>query len=591
MALREILARFGIQVDGAEQLNKLDKSIGATKGKLGDLLGLVGGAAIVGGFRQMAGQLDQLEGHIVDTSAQLGLHTDELQRWELAGRLAGAEAADLATAFRFLQKNQADAAKDANGSQAKAFKELGLNIKDSTGELKASGPFLKEVGLAIAAIESPAKRTEALMTLLGKSGGKLGPLFNQGAAGLDQALAEIDKLGGPIGEDALANLGEFNDQMVKAEVSTNKLKVAIANKLYPTLTQLLEKTFGWSKGLQDATKNTQLLQSGLGILAVIAGKFAITTYGKYLPLIALFAAATLLVEDLTVWLQGGNSATGALLDSLFGLGTGAEVAGKVNKAFQELNATWSSGASLVDKLKGTVDALTGAEQGTTASDLETVGRGELPADSMTKVLIDELSGKSKTQYGGDSIVEGIRSGQRGNQSAGNDAAQKLAAYLPEDFEERINALPDLPFLDKAGTIADIARARAGQYASGMTPLADSAAMAGSTPDAQIKMFLMAMRESQQGTDELLAATYKSDRAIGAGGVLATDENGRTGRVGGLGEQWRVGDTAQQVTIDARQTITVEVKDGEQAKAITDAAAQQQGVMVTRAKAAVQRQPR
>src|SRR5687767_9035101 len=104
MALREVLARFGIDFDGAA-LQRADRGVAGVVDRVKGLHGILAGSAFVGavlGFtqglmnvargavemtRELANQADAIR----DTSLQLGIGGVELQRWQHAANLSGVE--------------------------------------------------------------------------------------------------------------------------------------------------------------------------------------------------------------------------------------------------------------------------------------------------------------------------------------------------------------------------------------------------------------------------------------------------------------------------------------------------------------------
>lgn len=334
MALREILANFLINVDD-KQLKAADKSIGEfTKGlkKVGAALL---GAATIGAVKSFVEEMTALEGSVTDTAAQLGIGTTALQQWRLAGKLAGAEAADVDKAFMILGKNAAGG--------AAVFNDLGIKIKDGTGQIKDTPTLMRETGLAIAGLSSPAERTKAAMEAFGKAGTKLIPMFNDGAEGVDRLLGQLEELGGGFGEEALDTVGKMGDELDRLEVATTSVKTRLAAQFFPVLSKGLEVFNKWLGQLARNKSAIQTLMVALGALgtaALIAGAQAAA---PWLALAAAIGLAFLLVQDFIVFMRGGDSVIGRALDKTFGQGTSGKLRETLKKWGQDITKAFGEG--------------------------------------------------------------------------------------------------------------------------------------------------------------------------------------------------------------------------------------------------------
>jgi hypothetical protein len=316
MALRELLAQFDVKIPIAQI-----KAGGAAVDKLGDQLKgyaqFYSSAEIVQGIRGFVEGLTQQATTLQDLSDQLSVGTQDLQRWGLAAELSGANQDTLARGLLILQKN-------AEGNE-KAFRSLGVDVRDAGGNAKETTALFREVGLAIGSLEDPSARTKAALEILGKPGAKLAPMFANGAEGLDQLLGELDRLGGGLSEDALRDINDFDDAMVRWEMRTRAVKASIAKELFPALETVMTKIGETVSAFTRGERGAQRLESALVVLGTAGAVAGLQMLAPWLPLILLIGAAYLIVDDLRVGLEGGESATGRLLDQIFGEGAGDSV--------------------------------------------------------------------------------------------------------------------------------------------------------------------------------------------------------------------------------------------------------------------------
>ena len=314
-ALREILADFSVKVD-TSAMKAADKAISGLRKSFQDAATFIGGAAVVGHVKGFVSEMINAEGQITDTSNQLGISTDDFQRWGLAAKLAGAETEDLAAGIRVLEKNMGDAAK--GGPAAAAFKSLGVAFKDASGNTRPAIETLRDVGLAIADLPGPAERTKAIMELLGKGGTKLGPLFNDGAEGLNSMLAEMDRLGGGYSKEALQAMGKLGDETDKYDFALRNLKGQIAIQVLPVLSDFLTKLNHGIGGFKLSANGAVHLKTVLITLGAIGAAVGIAALAPWALMGLAIAATVLVVDDLVTAIRGGDSLIGRFIDKLFG---------------------------------------------------------------------------------------------------------------------------------------------------------------------------------------------------------------------------------------------------------------------------------
>jgi hypothetical protein len=330
MALREVLASFGFQVDD-KKLQGAGKAVDSFSNRLKEVGGLLIGGALISGIQSFAGELIGAADALIDTSAQLGVSADALQRWQLAAKLSGAEAQDLSAGIRVLQRNMVDG--------AAKFDALGVSVKDASGNLRPSTDVLRDVGVAIASLPSEAERTAAAMDILGKSGTKLAPIFAQGGEGVDKLLAKVDELGGGLSGEALEVLGEAGDRTDEWNFAILSLKSRLAVSLFPAINQLLAFLTKALGTLTKTTQGTNIFRAALVVLGTAGAASVIKLYARFIPLAVLLAALILIVDDLITFFEGGESAFGKLLETIFGAEDAAQIARDMREDFQDLTKT------------------------------------------------------------------------------------------------------------------------------------------------------------------------------------------------------------------------------------------------------------
>lgn len=310
----------------------------------------------------------------IERQARLLLLTRrEYQEWLYVSQQAGATQRDLADTM--LQVN--DATQRALGGSKEmneAFAGIGLNV----ASLKGQNPSQLLESIA-AAIEKTSDRSKALgvvSRLLGEeSGRKFGPLLMSGVAAMRAMRQEAEALGVVMDDRAMAAAKEAAVQWRRLTSVTRGLRSELGAALAPMVTRVLRGTLDWvranreliSDRLEEWVRRLRVaieklhaavmlvggwdvvfrnVATGLGLLLLLAnlGKVqallgalevavaafgaastaTLATFGIALgPLLFILAAiayaigaVVLVFEDWYVWLIGGNSAVGALLDAV-----------------------------------------------------------------------------------------------------------------------------------------------------------------------------------------------------------------------------------------------------------------------------------
>lgn len=352
MALREVLASFGIQFDKEGNLDKADKQVDGLTEKLIGLGKTLAGAFAVKEIVAFGHELLQEADALAKQSQALGVSAAELQGWQHAAALSGSSADEFSAAFTKFTRNVNEASEAAAGPAAKAFKDLGVDIKNGSDQLGAPIDLLDGVVKGLEGIQDPAKRTALVMDLFGKSGAKLLPLFSEGEEGLRKLRAEVQELGFGFDEAFLENAQEVNDNLDRLKMGLKGVGIQVLSEVLPGITEfskgaveVAKKIIGWLKG-------TKLVQAGLTALAAkgvsmvaraIPALIAkVGGLSKALASLRSFALRTilpfLLLEDAIVFLAGGKSAIGKGLDKVFGDGTAEAARTAILKWFNDVKA-------------------------------------------------------------------------------------------------------------------------------------------------------------------------------------------------------------------------------------------------------------
>jgi hypothetical protein len=212
--------------------------------------------------KSVADQLDQL----FDVSQRTGVNVEALQAYGFAAKLAGTELETFAKSIQKLTINLGSARVDEKAQES--FTKLGLVFDDLIQ--KTPTEQFEAVADAISKITDPAERAAAAVSVFGKGGIELGPLFSEGPGALTKMREEAEKLGLVVSEDAIKSIGNMNDAFDKVFATIKALTGQIVGELAGPIAQIALDLLGLvqAAGPQQIAQN---IASGLLDFIQLAG--------------------------------------------------------------------------------------------------------------------------------------------------------------------------------------------------------------------------------------------------------------------------------------------------------------------------------
>lgn len=268
------------QADG--QLNKLGVSAKKAGAYIAGALSITALSAFV------KGSIDAADAATKSASA-VGLAVEEYTALQYAAELAGVGSAELDAGLSKLNRT-IDEAANGGKTQAEAFDRLGVSVLDAGGKLKTSDQILAEIADKFQTMPNGVQKSALAMELFGRSGAKLIPLLNGGAAGLEELRKEAEALGLVISGDMAAQAEVFNDNMTRLSKATTGAGNSIAADMLPSLVELSELLVDVNKEGSASQVIASLLGGTLKVLATVVLVTA-NAFGSLGRLIGASAAA------------------------------------------------------------------------------------------------------------------------------------------------------------------------------------------------------------------------------------------------------------------------------------------------------------
>ena len=245
--------------------------------------------AAAGAFSQFISGTAGAVASIDDLSKRTGVTTDVLQAYSLAANQSGVGIETFGKAVQRLTINLGEA-QTGNKTAIKSFADLGLSVTD-LAQLNPEQAF-NSVFAAISKLPGPAQQAAAAVSLFGKSGGDLVPLFQEGATYLQQMTAEAKRLGISLSPQQFAAIALLDDSLQKTQLTLQGFSARLLAEFAPSLKKAAEDAATFIASIdvkQVASAATQAIQD-LGAVFQILAAAAAPLAGNILPLIGGYLA-------------------------------------------------------------------------------------------------------------------------------------------------------------------------------------------------------------------------------------------------------------------------------------------------------------
>ncbi|MBR6832829.1 MAG: hypothetical protein IKM81_05470 [Fibrobacter sp.] len=172
-------------------------------------------------------------------SERLGFTVEELQKFEYVADLAGVSSETFVKGVKKLSEASVEAA-GGTKEQVKAFKALGISVKNTDGSIKSSQELLLAMADRFAVTGkgelSASQKIYAAQKLLGKSGADMITVLNQGSAAIKEQMDELVALG-IIDEDQAKKSAVYRDEVGKLKRAIDYLSISVASDLFGPMTE------------------------------------------------------------------------------------------------------------------------------------------------------------------------------------------------------------------------------------------------------------------------------------------------------------------------------------------------------------------
>jgi lambda family phage tail tape measure protein len=210
------------------------------------LAGALAGVATVGGLTALVDRSISAANAIGKTADKIGVGVEALQELRFAAKASGVEQQTLDMALQRFTRRAAEAGQ-GTGEAKDALAQMGIALRDQSGNLRSSEDLLGDVADAFARVEDPAERVRLAFKLFDSEGVALVNLLRGGSDALEQKVraanervvasldAERDALGQTERQrfvaQALSRLSAEATAEQRREVEQHAAEISKLNKL------------------------------------------------------------------------------------------------------------------------------------------------------------------------------------------------------------------------------------------------------------------------------------------------------------------------------------------------------------------------
>jgi len=238
---------------------------------------MVAGGIIVGTLTAAGLAAGHTGAELENMHLRTGVSVEMLSTLGSVAKRTGAELGDVELGLRFVSRNAYMAAQ-GNDEAVKKFQSLGIELRDTKGNLKSTADLFLEVSNVIRNA-APGERQGIAMSILGRGGAALIPMMIEAKGSLTDIIAEAERLGTAFsGKDADAAKA-FEDSLLKLQGAAKRAFLEMGMKAVPTLSKLVELLMGATQAVRKfavehptLAKYTVLVGGGLGLIALGLGK-------------------------------------------------------------------------------------------------------------------------------------------------------------------------------------------------------------------------------------------------------------------------------------------------------------------------------
>lgn len=269
--------------------------------KARNALASIGVAFAAGQFIQgIKNAADRAE-NFANAAQKIGTSTEFISGISYAAKLANVEFEALEKGLIKFSRAVDDASSNAKSGLAYDFKRIGVDLRDTNGQLKPTSDLFLEIADRISSYGDGARKAAVAQAIFGKSGADLIPLLNLGSQGIRELQAQADALGITFSGSAAESANNFNDQL-------DILSMAADGFMNRLMTGIVPSLMSFTQQIGSANNNTQEFNRSFSGLKPIAEGLSVGFRGVVAAIYMIGSAFIEVARDIGAFVEATKSA-------------------------------------------------------------------------------------------------------------------------------------------------------------------------------------------------------------------------------------------------------------------------------------------
>lgn len=198
------------------------------------------GLKTVSSIKDMIIETNAHKDSVLALSNATGIAVKELSAYDHIANISKTSSQALTQSMQRLGMSIGQAGESATSAQAKAFKRLGVELKDANGNTKSMNVIFGDTIDALKNIKNETDRLTTAQQIFGRGAKEIGTIIQGGSAEFNKLRKEADQLGVTFDRISAEKSAQFNDSMVRVNASFKALSMTIVEVATPAVTSYFD---------------------------------------------------------------------------------------------------------------------------------------------------------------------------------------------------------------------------------------------------------------------------------------------------------------------------------------------------------------
>lgn len=239
--------------------------------------------------------------NFANAAQKIGTSVEFISSLSYAAKLANVEFESLEKGLLKFSKAVDEASSNTKSGLAYDFRRIGIDIKDTNGQLKPTSDLFLEVADRISSYGDGARKAAVAQAIFGKSGADLIPILNLGSQGIKELQSQADALGITFSGQSAESAAQFNDQLDILSMAADGFMNRLTAGIVPSLMSFIQQ-------IGTANNNTNEFSRTFSGLKPIAEGLAIGFRGVIATVYLIGSAFIEVARDISAFIEATKAA-------------------------------------------------------------------------------------------------------------------------------------------------------------------------------------------------------------------------------------------------------------------------------------------